>query len=43
MKAFVLSIIALVLITVGANQILMQSGFSSAVAGSSSDNVRLSD
>ena len=43
MKAFLLSIVALVVISVGANQILMRSGFSSAEAGTSTANVRLSD
>tara|TARA_R110002072_G_scaffold10544_3_gene49020 strand:+ start:2360 stop:2500 length:141 start_codon:yes stop_codon:yes gene_type:complete len=41
MKAFLLALVALVVISVGANQILLRSGFSSAVAGSSEDNVRI--
>lgn len=43
MKAFALALVALVIITVGSNQILMRSGFSSSAAGTSADNVRLSD
>lgn len=43
MKSFILAILALVVITVGANQILMNSGFSSASAGTSHANVRLAD
>ena len=43
MKSFILAILALVVISVGANQILMNSGFSSADAGTSHANVRLSD
>lgn len=43
MKAFLISIVALVVVTIGANQILMQIGFSSAEMGTSSENVRLSD
>ncbi|MDG1862634.1 MAG: hypothetical protein P8J02_05365 [Yoonia sp.] len=43
MKSFLLAILALVVISVGANQILMNSGFSSADAGTSHENVRLSD
>lgn len=43
MKAFLISLVALVIITVGANQILMRVGPSSAEATVSNDNVRLSD
>lgn len=43
MKAFLIALVALVIITVGANQILQVVGFSSATAGTSSKNVRLSD
>jgi hypothetical protein len=43
MKAFLISLVALVVITVGANQILMRVGPSSAEASVSNDNVRLSD
>lgn len=43
MKAFMISLVALVIITVGANQILMRVGPSSAEATVSNDNVRLSD
>ncbi len=43
MKAFLISLVALVVITVGANQILMRVGPSSAEATISNDNVRLSD
>lgn len=41
MKAFLLALVALVVISVGANQILLRSGFSSAVAGISEGNVRI--
>ncbi|PXW66396.1 hypothetical protein C7964_10938 [Loktanella sp. PT4BL] len=43
MKAFLISLVALVVITVGANQILTRVGPSSAEATISNDNVRLSD
>jgi hypothetical protein len=43
MKAFLISLVALVVITVGANQILTRVGPSSAEATVSNDNVRLSD
>jgi hypothetical protein len=43
MKAFFISVIALVVITVGANQILLRVGPSSAEATISNDNVRLSN
>ncbi|WP_255200174.1 MULTISPECIES: hypothetical protein [unclassified Sulfitobacter] len=43
MKAFLISLVALVVITVGANRILQVVGFSSATAATSSQNVRLSD
>ncbi|SIT88560.1 hypothetical protein SAMN05421665_2743 [Yoonia rosea] len=43
MKAFLISLVALIIITVGANQILMRVGPSSAEATVSNDNVRLSD
>jgi len=43
MKAFVAAIVALGVITVGSQQILMQSGFSTAEEGTSAANVRLSD
>ena len=41
MKAFLMALIALVIITVGANQVLMWSGFSAEDASISSENVRL--
>jgi hypothetical protein len=43
MRAFVISLVALVLISVGANQLLMRLGPTSADAGTSVENVRLSD
>lgn len=43
MKAFILALVALVVISVGANQILGSMGFSSADVGTSPANVRLSD
>lgn len=43
MKPFLLALVALVVISVGANQILQQIGFSSSSAGTSSGNVRLSE
>ena len=43
MKAFLVSFVALVVITVGANQILTRVGPSSAQATLSQENVRLSD
>lgn len=43
MKAFFISLVALVVITVGANQILMRVGPSSAEATISDGNVRLSN
>lgn len=43
MKSFLLALVALVVISVGANQILQKIGFSSSNAGTSSGNVRLSD
>jgi hypothetical protein len=43
MKSFLFALVALVVISVGANQILQQIGFSSSNAGTSSENVRLSD
>lgn len=43
MKAFLVSLVALVVISVGANQLLLQFGTSSADAGTSAQNVRLSD
>jgi hypothetical protein len=43
MKAFLLALVAMCLISVAANQILMRSDFSSAASGTSSTNVRLSD
>ncbi len=43
MKAFLYALAALVIITVGANQILTQMGPSSAEAAVSGNNVRLSD
>jgi hypothetical protein len=43
MKPFLLARVALVVIGFGANQILTQIGFSSATAGTSPANVRLSD
>jgi hypothetical protein len=43
MKAFLVSLVALVVISVGANQLLMRLAPSSADAGTSVQNVRLSD
>lgn len=43
MKPFLLALVALVIISVGANLVLEQIGFSSSAAGTSSGNVRLSD
>ncbi len=43
MKAFLMSLVALVVITVGSNLILKQVGFSSAAAGTSEANVRVFD
>ena len=43
MKAFLIAIMAMVIITVGADQILETIGFSSAAATTSSENVRLTD
>ncbi|WP_342069321.1 hypothetical protein [Yoonia algicola] len=43
MKAFLISCVALVVITVGANQLLTRVGPSSAEATISNDNVRLSN
>lgn len=43
MKAFLVAIVALVVISVGANQLLMRSGFSAADMGTSHPNVRLSN
>ncbi|SEW19321.1 hypothetical protein SAMN05444851_2023 [Aliiroseovarius sediminilitoris] len=43
MKAFLAALFALVVITVGANQILVNSDFSSSAVTASSENVRLSD
>lgn len=43
MKPFVVALLALVVISVGANQLLMNSGFSSSDASTSHENVRLSD
>ena len=43
MKPFILALLSLVVISVGANQILLSSGFSSADAGTSHANVRLSE
>ena len=43
MKPFLLALVAGIIITVGANLILKQSGFSSANAASSNENVRLPD
>lgn len=43
MKAFIAALIALVVIAFGANQILMQVVPSAADAGTSTQNVRLSD
>lgn len=41
MKAFVLAIFAAVVLTIGANLILTNVGFSTANEGTSSSNVRL--
>lgn len=41
MRAFLFSLVALVVITVGANQILTRSNFSSEETSISSQNVRL--
>ena len=43
MKAFLLSLVALVVISVGAKQLLTRLVLSSADAGTSVQNVRLSD
>ncbi|MDB4112246.1 hypothetical protein N9571_06840 [Yoonia sp.] len=43
MKAFLFSLVALIVISVGANQLLVQIGPSSADASTSAQNVRLSD
>lgn len=43
MKPFILAIFVLVVISFGANQILLNSGFSSADAVTSHKNVRLSN
>jgi len=43
MKAFLLAIVASVVIAIGANQILNSIGFSSAAAGTSTLNVRTSE
>jgi hypothetical protein len=43
MKAFLISLVALVVISVGANQLLIQLVPTSAEAGTSVENVRLSD
>ena len=43
MKPFILALLGLVVISVGANQILINSGFSSADASISDKSVRLSD
>lgn len=41
MKAFLLALVALVAITVGANQVLLQAGFSAEQSAVSDGNVRL--
>lgn len=41
MKAFLLALLALVVISVGANQVLLRSGFSSAAVGISEGSVRI--
>lgn len=43
MKAFLVSLVALVVIAIGGNQILMRMGPSSAESAVSTQNVRLSD
>lgn len=43
MKAFLLAMVAMVVISVAANQILMQSGFSASEAAANDSSVRLSD
>lgn len=43
MKAFLSALVAMSVITVGANQVLTRLGPSSAVAGTSTENVRLSE
>lgn len=43
MKAFLLAMVALVAITVGANLILTAGGFSAEASSISSNNVRLGD
>ena len=43
MKAFLLAVVALVVISVAANQFLIRAGFSAADQTTSSDNVRLDD
>ncbi len=43
MKAFLIALVALVVITIGANQILVQSDFSAGAVSASSGNVRIED
>ncbi len=43
MKAFLIALVALVVITVAANQILVRSDFSARATTYSPDNVRLDD
>lgn len=43
MKPFIFALLALVVISVGANKLLMNGGFSSEDASTSHENVRLSD
>ncbi|MFX0545541.1 hypothetical protein ACEWPL_008345 [Roseovarius sp. S1116L3] len=43
MKAFLIAMVALVVITIGANLILTQANFSSEAASASSGNVRIED
>lgn len=43
MKAFLLAMVAMVVISVAANQVLMQSGFSASDVASDPASVRLSD
>ncbi len=43
MKPFLIALVALVAISVGANQILTEIGFSTSTAGTSTGNVRLTD
>jgi len=43
MKAFLFALVALCVISIGANQVLTRIGFSSAAAGTSATNVRITE